>query len=247
MGGRGQGSMSGGKSQVIEIGSGEVSVGDIGIMDATPDSRRDIQEMFVGQTGFGGILGTDKMDTAVLGAYGIQLNNLERRYGAIGGSENVKVGMVEGADFVAAVSFNPKNPSQQTLIFNHSDMGKISSAVRQQRESEKSGWSMPTNGSIKSLARYTVTHEYGHLLHNQLYAKAVKGGYKGTRNEFVGTVMTNIAKDAMIKYGGMTKDLSGYSKTNSRELFAETFANANLGKPNAMGKAMNDWLKKQGF
>lgn len=249
MGGRGSSSISvGNTGQVIEVGSGTSSVGSLGIGgDMNPDSRKDIQTMFVSHTGFSEIVGTDKMDTAVLGAYGIQLNNLERRFGAIGGSEKVSVAMTDKADFVAAVSYNPLNTGQQTLILNYSDMGKISKAVSQQRASEKSGWAMPTDGSVKSMARYTVTHEYGHILHNQLYARAKANGYTGTRNQFIGSAMREIKSNAIKNYGATQKSLSGYGATNSREFFAETFANANLGNPNALGHAMNDWLKKQGF
>lgn len=242
MGGRGSSSISVGKTgQIIDGGGGSLDV------DLTPDSRKDIQTMFVGHTGFSEILGTDQMDTAVLGAYGIQLNNLERKYGAIGGSDKPKVGMVDGADFIAAVSYNPNNTAKQTLILNYSDMGNISKAVKQQRKAEKSGWAMPTDSSVKNMARYTVTHEYGHMLHNSLYAKAVASGYTGTRNQWLGSQVRSIKSNAQKKYGATSKSMSTYGKSNSAEFFAEAFANANLGNPNAMGKAMNDWLRKQGF
>lgn len=34
--------------------------------------------------------------------------------------------------------------------------------------------------------------------------------------------------------------------SNSAEFFAEAFASAHSRSPNAFGKAMQDWLKKQG-
>jgi hypothetical protein len=41
--------------------------------------------------------------------------------------------------------------------------------------------------------------------------------------------------------------LSDYGKTNHYEAFAEIFANSQCGDPNELGKAMQKWLKKEGF
>ena len=40
--------------------------------------------------------------------------------------------------------------------------------------------------------------------------------------------------------------LSEYGKTNSFEFFAECFANLECGKPNELGKALGEYLKKRG-
>ena len=40
--------------------------------------------------------------------------------------------------------------------------------------------------------------------------------------------------------------ISKYGKTNNYEFFAECFANANCGKPNVLGKAMEQYLKERG-
>ena len=241
MGGRGSRSVSG-TGQVVEGRGGSVDLEGLMI----PDGRSDIQTMF-GEIGFKGVYGTDDMDTAVLGAYGIQLNQLERKFGAVS-STNTDVGMTRKADFVAAVSYEPTNPANQTLIFNLADMGSIKNATSQQRESEKAGWSMKTDGSLKSHARYTVTHEYGHILHNALYTRARQRGYRGTRDQFVNEASKKISDIARGKYGGRKSGgISEYGKTNSREFFAEAFASSQLGKPNAVGMAMSDWLTSQGF
>lgn len=47
-----------------------------------------------------------------------------------------------------------------------------------------------------------------------------------------------------MKYGATSKSLSEYGKSNHYEAFAESFANLNSGSPNAFGKAMGDYLKK---
>ena len=43
------------------------------------------------------------------------------------------------------------------------------------------------------------------------------------------------------------KYASKYGLTNESELFAEVFANSQLGEPNVLGQAMNKWLERQGF
>lgn len=43
------------------------------------------------------------------------------------------------------------------------------------------------------------------------------------------------------------KYASQYGLTNESELFAEAFANSQLGEPNVLGKAMTKWLERQGF
>ena len=77
-----------------------------------------------------------------------------------------------------------------------------------------------------------------------LYQKAVKNGYIGTEKAFRRRAYRDIASSAVRKYGATGKDLSNYGKQNAAEFFAESFANANLGAPNAFGRAMQDYLKK---
>lgn len=240
MGGRGSTSQSGKIKVGNDFGGG---LGDIGFIDETPDQRKDINTMFVGELGFKAVQGTNGLDTAVIGSMGVQLNNLERRYGAIGVEPNNMVLQgVANTDFNAAVSRGNK-----TLYIDVGNMDSISNIVKGKRNAEKSGWSMPTDGSVKSHARYTITHEYGHILQNSMYSKAVKSGYKGTQDEFARNASNEIIKIAQTKYGGSQKDLSTYGAKNTAEFFAESFANANLGNPNALGKAMNDYLKNNGY
>lgn len=44
----------------------------------------------------------------------------------------------------------------------------------------------------------------------------------------------------------LSEQISRYGKENSYEFFAECFANANCGKPNTLGKAMDQYLKERG-
>jgi SPP1 gp7 family putative phage head morphogenesis protein len=138
-------------------------------------------------------------------------------------------------------------------------------------ETEKRGvdafWSMPC--SDDNLIIYTVTHEYGHILEKavsvartdydalkekvgkivspsasqirNVYQNAEKDCAKNIWNEIIEIARTN-NPDFSIK-----DNLSEYGRTNYYEGFAEAFANSQCGKPNELGKAMNEWLKKEGF
>ena len=172
------------------------------------------------------------------------MNGLERKFGVVKETgSTIAAGNISGA--YAGVAGMATN--NMTLVLNRGNMGKIGEYVKAQREAQKSGYKMPTDGSVKSLARYTVTHEYGHMLQSAAYIRATKKGYNKSLNEYSREVAKEITSNAAKKYGGTQKDLSGYGRTNSYEVFAEAFANSQLGKPNAIGKATNDWLKKNGF
>lgn len=228
----------------------KISVGDVsssvalGNVDNTPDSRKDIQTMFK-EIGFASVGGTGGMGTAVLGALGIQLNNLERKYGAIGSSGKVTLMTADGGGFKAAVGAD--DHGNQALILNPKSFKSVSSYNAGLKAEQAAGSKMPTDGSVKNNFRYTVTHEYGHMLQNSMYQKAVAKGYKGTSGQYAREVRKSIVKTATGKYNGTQGSLSTYGATNFHEFFAEAFASAHLGKPTAVGKAMLDWLKSSGY
>lgn len=243
MGGRGS------RSATVNGNTVQINIGDLGsnanvtLIDNTPDSRSDVQNLFVNELGVKSVGGTDAFNTAVIGAIGIQLKNLEREYGAIGASRDVEiVTMMDGGTAKAAVGANDLT-GYQALYLNPKYLGNITKYNRSLGAEQKSGYKMPTDGSVKNQARYTITHEYGHMLQNAMYRKAVQNGYNGTKGDYAKSVANSISKTAVSKYGGTQKSLSSYGATNSAEFFAEAFANANLGRSNAIGKAMNDWLK----
>lgn len=245
MGGRGTWSTTyKGKTYHINVGDAN-SKGMLGIVDDTPDMRDDIQKMFIDELGVTSIGGTQDFNQAVIGAYGIQLKNLERKYGAIGASNSVHIVTADGAGFKAAVGHDLQG--NQVLYLNPSELGNIGRYTSSLKSEQQSGFKMPTSGTVKNQARYTITHEYGHMLQNAMYRKAVTNGYKGTQGQYARDVANEVTSEASKRYNAKKGDLSSYGASNSAEFFAEAFANANLGSPNAIGKAMNDWLRKNGF
>lgn len=164
MGGRGSVSVTGG---VIIVGRGFEGGNDILSLGGNPDKREDITNMFR-EIGFSGVEGLSGTDTAVLGAYGIALNRLEREYGALSVIGEIPVLGANTSSTIAAVRYDRLGGKANALILSRNLMGNISRLVASQRSMEESGYKMPTDNSLLSSARYTVTHEYGHLMHNAL-------------------------------------------------------------------------------
>jgi hypothetical protein len=138
-------------------------------------------------------------------------------------------------------------------------------------ESEDRGrdtfFSMPFSDDYKRT--YTITHEYGHILEavisrGRVDMDALDEKVKGLVNPS-GSQIRNVykkaedkcAKDIFKEIVDIAKEdnpnlkisttLSDYGKTNHYEAFAEIFANSQCGDPNELGKAMQKWLKKEGF
>ena len=251
MGGRGSYSYGGGSGATDTKGGKRlILTGGGGGKPYPPEnSSNDLQNKY-GLIGFERVYGGDDVQNSVLGSYADQLARLDRKFGAIRNSENPDVIVVneKRSDAIAAVGFNPFNPADQTLYLNEAYLGRISRVVADTKASTAAGWSAKNSGDLRANAYYSVTHEYGHMLHNQLYAKAKAAGYTGTRNEFVAQCNAEIAKIAKERYRvTRSTEVSRYGESNGREKFAETFASSQLGGRTGMAKAMRYWLKQQGF
>ena len=245
MGGRGSYSYGGGATDTSG-GRRLIIAGGGGGAQPMPDenSSNDVQNKYQ-LIGFEKVYGGDAVQNAVLGSYADQLARLDRRFGAIKNSDNpsVIVTNAPGTGEIAAVGFNPLNPADQTLYLNEAYLGRISASTARQQQRTASGWSASNSGDLKANAYYSVTHEYGHMLHNQMYAKAKEAGYTGTRQEFVARCNAEIESIARTHYGLRGRaEVSQYGSTNGREKFAETFASSQLGGNTAMAKAMRRWL-----
>lgn len=173
-----------------------------------------------------------------MGAYLSAISNLEREYGALNAVPTEIMG-ADGRGFYAAAGHSDK---AAVLILNRGHMANAAAHARSQKKDEADGFKMPTDGKLTSLANYTVKHEYGHLLQNALYQKAKANGYSGTEGQFAASAYNEIERTARKKYGATSGSLSRYGHTNSKEAFAESFANLNSGSPNAFGKALGEYL-----
>ena len=118
-------------------------------------------------------------------------------------------------------------------------------------------WHMPADD--KYAHTYSVTHEYGHILESFISRKRTTwGGVLGDnyvddprkeekkQAKKITKEIIQIAKDNNPDFV-LTNNISRYGCTNDYEFFAEVFANSQCEKPNELGKAMQKWLKQEGF
>lgn len=239
MGGRGSYSVSSGKRKMHIRLLGHDSSCHPKNAGGNPDSRSGVEEL-AKMAGFAATAGTDEIGTQSMGAYTSAIGKLERKYGALKAVPTTLAG-ADGTGFYAAAGGSDKGA---VLMLNRKAMANAAKHAKAQGKEEADGFKMPTDGKLTSRANYTVTHEYGHLLQNALYQKAKKNGYTGTRSQHAKKAYKSIQRTAFMKYGATIKSLSRYGRTNEFEAFAESFANLNSGSPNAFGKAMGDYLKK---
>ena len=122
--------------------------------------------------------------------------------------------------------------------------------------------------SENNIKKYALNHEFGHLvethlineynIHNPKEYEAFKFKIENAKTkyevrkafkDYEGKICDNIAQDI---YGIALKNnkdfklndnLSKYGKESSSEFFAECFANMTSGKPNELGRAMEEYLK----
>lgn len=196
---------------------------------------------------------------ALLGAQARKLKQLEDRYGAIHQSDTGMFGDMKSltlgasGNAIAWVAHRKGSERAQRLELNSEYYGNSRKLFGAQRDGESSSWNAKTDGKVTSRATYSITHEYGHMLANVMTAKSndrARANFERpkTSAQFTASAKRTIVSTAVKKYGAKKGDVvSRYGSSSSAEFFAEAFASAHSGSPNAFGKAMQDWLKKQGF
>lgn len=173
-----------------------------------------------------------------------RLKELENTYKVIGNSEMPVVNGVQ-TTAVAFVSSERSNPRSQSINFSLAGEYKNANSMANMVASNaKNKYFMPMGKSRQERLQYPVTHEYGHMLQNVLFSKSGKND----REAYADKVAKGIIKNAQKKYGMRGwNQISVYGRRNPHEFFAEAFANAHSTRPNAVGLAMRDYLKEQGY
>lgn len=208
------------------------------------ESRSEIREWYQ-QLGFANVWNTDKIDAEIMNENLSRLKELEAKYGAIKASENPVLNGVQ-TDALAFVSSIPRNRKSQSLNLSLSD-GHTSANELAGRVivASKIGNFMPYGKSRKEAVAYTVTHEYGHMVQNIMYSNYTGGK---SFSAYSDSVARGIIANARRKYGmNGIEHVSRYGLQSPQEFFAEAFANANSSTPNAVGLAMRDFLRNQGY
>lgn len=238
--------------------------------DAT--NRQEAEESL--NTMFGSIEKNVKnIDEEVLCAQVNQLQKLNAKFGAITENNN---GYFTASPSGKAQGYTSGRfiPDPNGNLTENTNLGLVAkyykdkdSLIESERKGVEKFFSMPC--SDENLMVYTVTHEYGHILEKFISvgrtdyealkekigkmvkpsASQVRDVYKNAENACAKDIWDEIIDIARSKNPNFSiKDnLSEYGRTNYYEAFAEAFANSQLGKPNELGDAMNEWLKKEGF
>lgn len=201
-----------------------------------------------------------KLDKGLAVANVNQLLSLEHKFKIMGKSE-VSVDAKNQGTAVAYVSAYAHETQKMTLSLCPKFNKNLNDASQAIKNAIQRGHSMPA--SEDKLGVYSITHEYGHMIQNKLFADYLKQkgmavktptptDYRRLLSYYQSFGMN--CRAAICKIAGknnpnfdIKKNLSKYGDTNAHEFFAEVFANSQLGAPNELGIAMQQWLKQQGF
>lgn len=146
---------------------------------------------------------------------------------------------------IACISYS-KDMTYFNINSSHKYFKSKESLLNVMDEMKKVDWFMPCDEKKYNI--YAMTHEFGHILEMKLY----KNNYPfGNSSGFAS--FSNKVKDDIIKVAIKNNEkfdyfasISKYGDKNSKEFFAEVFANMELGKPNELGIAMKEYLKDKG-
>lgn len=115
-------------------------------------------------------------------------------------------------------------------------------------ERVKTGEFMPC--SEKNYDIYTMTHEFGHTLQMKMFKDKFPKGNNIMYSHFCSQAKSDIINIARTNNPNidLRTAMSAYGHDiKTQEFFAEAFANMELGRSNEIGKAMKEYLKREGI
>lgn len=181
-----------------------------------------------------------------------QLSKLNDKYGAIGDHVDMQFAVIEDMDgAIAAVTRwdtpNEQGQARERLKLSAFDFRSQAVIEREVQKAIDDNWSMPVDED--NLGLYTITHEYGHMIHNSL-CQLKNGSLKKVGNNTASIIKKLI--NAQAKAEGISREevknkyISEYGQTNSRETFAELFAHYELSSnPNPLAVRLGEWIEKE--
>lgn len=209
----------------------------------------------------------NSLDSKLLTANTDQLTNLFDKFPKV--AEFIKInGLNFGARNMNAIASTHHNYDMSRLGINlsnnyYNNYNKYNDVVT---KGVNDKWFMPC--SKNNVIKYALNHEFGHLVENHLineynlknpaeynnYKTRIKMASNQSQINNINKLYENkicdkIAQDIQniaIKDNNnfvLNDNLSMYGRESSQEFFAECFANMIGGKPNQLGKAMQEYLK----
>lgn len=195
---------------------------------------------------------TKKVDVNLLESITNQLKSLEDRFNIVHRSNETSFNYVGRHKAIAFVTSRGFNSGNQWLTINGQYFKSVDEMMRSTFDMVRQGWSMPIDlRNDYELQTYSITHEYGHMIHNLLFRQhqLTNPASNITRGEWVANVqneLINIATKNNPDFK-LLDNISQYGRKNQYEFFAEVFANSQYSQPNELGMAMQEWLKQKGF
>ena len=157
------------------------------------------------------------------------------------------------------------NKDVMIIAINNKNYYDYDSLIERAKHSMASGWHC--EALLDSLSSKTLTHEFGHMIHNVMIANYGKDNKEEKDEYFQKAMKANTLEqsrkrlrryDEMLvkKYNkeiikiakgidpNVNTKISEYGSSSAYEFFAECFANYECGKPNTLGKAMGMFLER---
>jgi hypothetical protein len=156
-----------------------------------------------------------------------------------------KRGLAISTAATKGVAYTMRAGGEWRIVFDSTVFASKSSYMDNVWGDISSGYLMPARKSDS--VNYVVAHEIGHILQKSMAEKRYGAGFTNVEYiEFAAEYQDRIVARAVKSKRNKSDYVSGYAKDNPRDFFAECFANANCGKPNAYGKALMELLREDG-
>lgn len=208
-----------------------------------------------------------KLDSKLVDANTKQLSSLLNKYPKVAKFVNDN-GLMFGGKITNAIAVTSHSYDMKRLSIHLSNnyYNNYNNYTKTIKDGQKTGQFMPC--SDKYVDTYALNHEFGHLVENHLINEyninnpaeysnfktkirtsttqyQVQKAFKDYEGKICDKISQDIYDIALKNNPNfdLNKNLSLYGKTKSQEFFAECFANMVSGKPNELGKAMEEYLK----
>lgn len=209
------------------------------------------------------------LDKELLGENVERLKELNKRFNILNRSNQGKFTAEKGKEDSRAwtIAEYRRNANKYTLSLVKEKFQDANELARKLFSERDDHYKMPFADEYVRV--YSITHEYGHMveahiairrtdwdaLENKISrlvnpsADQIQAIYDSEEARQYGIIRDEILSIATKNNPNITLygTLSDYGMESSAEFFAEVFANSQCGDPNELGRAMIEWLAREGF
>lgn len=188
---------------------------------------------------------TGNASPSILNAQVKYLDSITNRYPMIRDSI-IKYGIEFRVSNIDGIANTHLDKGKWQITFNEGVVSSTRNFSNEVEGSIKSGFLMPAGKY--GIKHYPVAHELGHIYLKAIVEHEIGEHYSSEDlNQLADYCKREIENIVQSLPGRPSKIISRYSRDNSREFFAECFANLECGKVNAYGFALKQFLKEEGY